>query len=63
MWCVLEARVTSQSVVIPPSVTVTDLKKLELDAKVQTVKIAKINFIMFLQQHVLMAISDLGLET
>ena len=34
MWCVLEERATSQSVVTPPSIIVTDLKKLELDVKV-----------------------------
>ena len=34
MWCVLEERATSQSVVTPPSITVKDLKKLELDVKV-----------------------------
>ena len=34
MWCVLEERETSQSVATPPSLTVTDLRKLELDVKV-----------------------------
>jgi hypothetical protein len=47
MWCALEERATSQSVVTPPSVTVTDLRRPEYNVK----------------QHVEEVVLELGLAT